>query len=436
MAVEIQPFNLAGTLSNAETIRGQRAQNRLLALTEPYKMRELQRGEQDAMSAQRDAEMKRTGAAARLALGVIGDVGSLNDDERQQRYSSARQMVADMGVDVSKIPPTYSDDVYRGIQALAQNYGSDATDTVQSVKTDSQGNRVLVFRSGKEVVTGKDFIGLTYDKETNTYFDPVTRQTFRAVGGQQPQQPSAVTQDQGGQPAQTPTQQAQTDAFEQAQRDKARREAEAAAQKESAAAAAKGNVESLSSAIDAANVSVTGIAPVVRALDLLDKVQTGGIQSSWGLRLKQAVGSESGDEGELSNLLGRSVLAQLRPIFGAAFTAAEGERLSSIEASFGRSPETNRRLLRNALDVMVESTERGIRAARQRGDTFTANELEMKLRQARAAIQGASGQQGGNRRGDVPQGGKPPVITTKAQYDALPSGSVYVEQDGKRYRKP
>lgn len=34
------------------------------------------------------------------------------------------------------------------------------------------------------------------------------------------------------------------------------------------------------------------------------------------------------------------------------------------------------------------------------------------------------------------RGGNIPTVTTKAQFDALPSGSIYTESDGKRYRKP
>lgn len=35
-----------------------------------------------------------------------------------------------------------------------------------------------------------------------------------------------------------------------------------------------------------------------------------------------------------------------------------------------------------------------------------------------------------------PPSGGPPLIKTKSEFDALPSGTIYLEEDGKRYRKP
>ena len=258
MAVEIQPFNLAGILSNAETIRGQRAQNRLLALTEPYRVLELQRGEQDAVSAQREAELKRTGAAAKLALGVIGDVSSLTPEERQTRYASARQMVADLGVDVAKIPPTYSDDVYRGIQAIADQYGGaqEAKYGLNLIQAkDANGNDVLIQPMaggpGYRVIEGVTPADKpVVDLETGSLIYPGANRVvpFGAGAQPEPQQRPAAGQPGGVQQPTTATGQpgavvqpapATGPSYEDLQRAKAQREAQAAAQKEAAVVSAR-----------------------------------------------------------------------------------------------------------------------------------------------------------------------------------------------------
>ncbi len=130
--------------------------------------------------------------------------------------------------------------------------------------------------------------------------------------------------------------------------------------------------------IDSGVEAADSVANIRRSLDLLKTVKTGGFNAA-ALRAKQLFGIEGADEGELSANLGRSVLAQLRPIFGAAFTAAEGERLERISEGFGRNAATNRRLLSNALEVARRAARRGISAAEDEGDNFTANEIRKAL---------------------------------------------------------
>ena len=126
-------------------------------------------------------------------------------------------------------------------------------------------------------------------------------------------------------------------------------------------------------------VDAIGQFPVLmNAIGLLDEVDTGGLAAA-SIKAKSLFGIESGDEGELSYLLSTNVLQQLRPIFGAAFTASEGERLTAISASIGRSPETNRRLLAEALRIARSAAERGLYRAQDAGDDATVRELENAL---------------------------------------------------------
>jgi hypothetical protein len=130
--------------------------------------------------------------------------------------------------------------------------------------------------------------------------------------------------------------------------------------------------------VDAGVEAADNMANIKRSIDLLDSVATGGFDNA-SLRAKQIFGVESGDEAELSTNLGRSVLAQLKPIFGAAFTAQEGESLKRIEAGFGKSTEGNKRLLKQLLKITERAARRGLAAAEDLEDSFTADEIKRAM---------------------------------------------------------
>lgn len=121
-----------------------------------------------------------------------------------------------------------------------------------------------------------------------------------------------------------------------------------------------------------------GIPTLKRALTLLNQVGTGRPQAV-ALASKRLFGVEGADEGELSNLLGKAVLSQLRQTFGAQFTAEEGKQLANIEASFSKSVQANQRLLANALQIAQNAARRGLGAARQLEDQFAINDIEAAL---------------------------------------------------------
>ena len=141
---------------------------------------------------------------------------------------------------------------------------------------------------------------------------------------------------------------------------------------------AKANIARKQGFIDSGIEAANGAANLNRALTLLDGVGTGGFDNL-ALKVKQAFGIEGADEGELSSLMGKAVLAQLKPIFGAAFTASEGESLARLEAQFGRNPKTNKKLIENALKIINRSARRGIAAAEDQGDNFTADEIRSSM---------------------------------------------------------
>lgn len=149
-------------------------------------------------------------------------------------------------------------------------------------------------------------------------------------------------------------------------------------QKTEAKTTGSGNISRAQDYVNRGVVAAEGVPNIKRALTLLDAVETGGVDKV-AIRAKQLFGVEGANEGELSYNMGKAVLSQLRDTFGAAFTAAEGERLEKLEAGLGRSPETNKRILKQALQVMETKARRGAEAARTLEDDFAAQDIENYL---------------------------------------------------------
>lgn len=141
---------------------------------------------------------------------------------------------------------------------------------------------------------------------------------------------------------------------------------------------AKGEEKRAQTLIERGSLAAEGMAGLKRGIELLDQVKTGGPRAV-ALRVKQLFGIETADEGELSNQLSKAVLGQLRETFGAAFTEREGARLERIEASFTKSPEANRRLLEQALAIAERNAKRAIKAAEERGDMETVEDIKSLL---------------------------------------------------------
>jgi len=138
------------------------------------------------------------------------------------------------------------------------------------------------------------------------------------------------------------------------------------------------SAERMQAQIDTGLDAADSLATVKRGLQLLDSVGTGGIDAAK-LKATQMFGITGADESELSANLGKAVLSQLRATFGAQFTEKEGERLATIEAGFGKSTEGNRRLLQQAETILDRAARRGLKAAQDSGDTFTAEEIRKSM---------------------------------------------------------
>ena len=194
--------------------------------------------------------------------------------------------------------------------------------------------------------------------------------------------------------------------------------ADVAAREQEAKEKKKGEYTRWNTQMDEGLKAADGIPILRRSLTLLNNgVKTGGWDSIK-LKVSNAFGVTGEDEAELSANLGRAVLSQLRSIFGAAFTEREGARLEFIEANFGKSTKGNIRLLEQLEKLAIREAERGIQAAESAGDKVRAKQIRESMD---FSVE--------------PDQDQKPVITSMDQYDALPSGALFIE-DGKEYRKP
>jgi hypothetical protein len=130
--------------------------------------------------------------------------------------------------------------------------------------------------------------------------------------------------------------------------------------------------------IDVGQRQADGTAIIRRGIQLLETIKT-GTPESIALAATNLLGITGADETELNANLGKAVLSQLRTTFGAQFTQQEGERLATLEASFGKSTAGNRRLLEQTLRSMERDARRGIDAARRNTDQFSIDEIEQAL---------------------------------------------------------
>lgn len=140
----------------------------------------------------------------------------------------------------------------------------------------------------------------------------------------------------------------------------------------------KGKAETATIVINEGREAAKGIPNLRRSIALLDNVKTGGFDKV-SMLTRQLFGVEGADEGELSANLGQAILGDLRATFGAAFTEKEGARLERIRANIGKSPEANKRLLTQALQLAEKYANNAIKRAVDRKDYTTAQEIQDAL---------------------------------------------------------
>ena len=138
---------------------------------------------------------------------------------------------------------------------------------------------------------------------------------------------------------------------------------------------------------------------LMEARRILENVGTGGMKGAL-LAFKQRLGITSADESKLIYELQKSVLSQLKPTFGAAFTYQEGALLGRIEANTDMSTEGNMRLLDDLIDRLDLAVQRGRVEARANQDTRSLGAIDGYLAQQFEAA-------GGSLEGVDPAGARP-----------------------------
>jgi hypothetical protein len=136
----------------------------------------------------------------------------------------------------------------------------------------------------------------------------------------------------------------------------------------------KTQAQRLQGYVDTGVSSADNLIVINQSLALLNSVATGGIDKAL-LSAKRLLGIESADEAELSYNLGKTVLAQLKPTFGGAFTKDEVKMLINMESNLGKSIEGNKRILRTIQKTSARATKRALRAAEKLDNEFAADEI-------------------------------------------------------------
>ena len=111
------------------------------------------------------------------------------------------------------------------------------------------------------------------------------------------------------------------------------------------------------SMIDAGNAAKSEFKDLIRAYQLTSKTKTGGLQETV-LAVRQYLGVDSGDIGELASLFRTGVISRLKEM-GSKPTDKDLEYLESAVQSLGNDRETNQRILKRMVGRVDQIIARG-----------------------------------------------------------------------------
>ena len=364
---QTQGINPAGIIAGAESIREQQGRNKLLGLTTAQFEKD-----QPVRDAQGTANIDQS-VAQSLYAGAVEVQPYVDAGD----YDGAKRVVRNR---IATIDARDGDSQHsrEALQMLESDNPEQVKQFIDSIV--EQGRQSSRFDQTPSSQREFEFFN-TLSPEQQQQFLQVKRNTRKVtdVGGVK----GVINKETGDfGPAQVSGQSATLGGEVDAQRQLSQGKSEGTQAAVTAAIPAQKSAESeqaeLSGHIDRAFPAAESVPVLKRALTLLDDMETGGINQV-GFEIRRRFGVEGADEGELSNNLGKAVLSQLRETFGAAFTENEGNRLEAIEAGFGKSTASNRRLLANALTIVEQIANRGVRAARVQDRGFAADELERAM---------------------------------------------------------
>ena len=207
---EMRMIDLGQVYGNAAQIQGQRQRNQLAEMMAPVqvegaqlrneaqgqqnRLAELTMGDQVQQTQQQtqmgdmkltDADRQQAAYESQLFLRTLGeDFDQLPPEQRNQRWSAARQRAIEMDPEDAVLPEQFDPNAYRNIAAMASMAGTGNTN-VQSTFRTNDGKLGYVTRDGRTVVTDQQVEGKF---QTERYgdqpyvFDPRSGQFLR-VGG-------------------------------------------------------------------------------------------------------------------------------------------------------------------------------------------------------------------------------------------------------------
>ena len=160
------------------------------------------------------------------------------------------------------------------------------------------------------------------------------------------------------------------------------------------------------------------------AIEILGAVETGGI-AALGIKLRRKLGITSADEGRLAYILRKNVLQQLKPTFGAAFTAREGEMLTEIEANETQSTASNIALLEDLLAYSRLDIDRAKLRGRQMGESgeLAIQDMDGYLQQNFYPLDDLNTLDEDPNLTGLPS--DLPIITSQEEWDNLPTDTEY-----------
>lgn len=316
-------------------------------------------------------ETERWIAADKLNRQQIAKQNALRDIQMEQaRANRARQAGIDTAISELYAPQQISvprNALYAGPQPMG---GEMVTEQIPSQPTYLDARRKLAQFGSQGLEAAESFkTDVDKTKPTPTDIDDYVSRGLRVYLSKSPNATDAERAAEGNRLALE---------FKRAQVDERRRLSEVDIETERRKKSQDLKTNRLYDDVAAGQDAADATASLRRGLQLIEYIGTGGVDKA-SLYAKQFFGVESADEAELSSLLGKAILAQLRSTFGAQFTEREGARLERIESNFGKSTAGNKRLLQNALTISERAARRGMRAAEKLGDDDLYKEIEDAL---------------------------------------------------------
>ena len=182
--VQLMHPNLGATLAQAESIKGQRQQNRLAELLQPYQVQRQQAALTGANLANQqqqgqisDQQIKRMTLLTKVFKDSLGDgFDQLPDEEKALRWQTGMGNIEALGADMQGMPLEYSPEGMDFVNALSERLGIGGS--IQSTYVDDAGNRVAIFRDGSTRVLGSSETSYKYDEDLGGFVDRRTGKVY------------------------------------------------------------------------------------------------------------------------------------------------------------------------------------------------------------------------------------------------------------------